>query len=154
MDGESYCTEYHDCPALSSLQPQHSLKGQMTHPVIHQGCRCTRHVQETLNSSEYLLTLGRACYGIMSIGSKHILKPKKLKSLATKASRSFGSNYTVFGHLAKEKLCFFFLSSLIIFLCPIMAGGQKFPGCISCLIRFKSAKERWGGSSPRRDNRE
>lgn len=110
--------------------------------------------KKQVNSSEYLLTLGRACYGIMSIGSKHILKPKKLKSLATKASRSFGSNYTVFGHLAREKLCFFFLSSLIIFLCPIMPGGQKFPGCISCLIRFKSAKERWGGSSPRRDNRE
>lgn len=47
MDNESYSTEYHDCPALSCLQLQHSVKGQMTHRVIHQGCTCTGQVQGT-----------------------------------------------------------------------------------------------------------
>lgn len=44
MDNESYHTEYHDYPALSSPQLQHSVKGQMTHQVIRQGCRCAGQV--------------------------------------------------------------------------------------------------------------
>lgn len=75
MDNESDRTEYHDCPALSSLRLQHSVKGQMTHQVIHPGGRC----KEQVSSSDYLPTLGRVSYDIVSIGSKHILKPKKKK---------------------------------------------------------------------------
>lgn len=73
----------------------------------------------------------------MSIGSKQILnRPtpcQKLNYLATKASSSIGSNYTVFGLLTKENL-WLFLSRYI-----------------SCLIHFKSAKKRNGHNLPRKD---
>lgn len=90
----------------------------------------------------------------MSIGSKQILNLptpcQKLNYLATKASSSIGSNYTVFGLLTKENL-WLFLSSIILIFCPITSGEESFPGYISCLIHFKSAKKRSGHSLPRKD---
>ena len=61
--------------------------------------------KKSASSSEDLLTLGRACYDIVYTGPKHVLKSKKrLKYLATKARRSLGPSYTVFGHSAKKNL--------------------------------------------------
>lgn len=135
------------------LQSQHSVKGQMTHQVTHQGCICTSHVQE-ISQLKWVLTdpwkslLLRHCIHWIRT---HPKVKKRLKYLATKASSSLGPNYRVFGHPAKKNL--WLLSSLIIFLRPIMSEGERFPGYISCLIHFKSTKEKWGDSSPPRDNR-
>jgi hypothetical protein len=86
-------------------------------------------------------------------GSKHILKSKKrLKYLATKARRSLGPSYTVFGHSAKKNL-WLFLSSLIIFPCPTKPGlGGGFLGTFHAWFILRVLRRK-GRQFPSWDNR-
>lgn len=115
--------------------------------------RLWRHQPCPRNKAAQEMTLEKASYANMSIGSKHILKPKKRWNIWLLKEAVLLAPTTEYLGIWPRRICVcVFLSSIIIFFYPIMSGEEHFPGYISSLIHFKSVKERSGHSSPHKGN--